>query len=132
MKQNKKIKSIQQKLDAIPCKKYAKESGLQKRKAQKIDGKTLIPAFFFMALKGSNSFLLWAFNVNNLTGKRVSKQAVWKRITPCFSKFLKAILSDAFKQQVAYAHEKITKGIINLNDYERILIQDSTVIALPD
>jgi hypothetical protein len=131
-KQNKKIKSIQQKLDAIPCKKHAKESCFQIRKVQKIDGKTLLQAFFFMAFKGSNSFLLWAVNVNNITGKRVSKQAVWKRITPCFTKFLQAILTDAFKQQVGYVHGKITKGIVKLNDYNRILIQDSTVIALPD
>ena len=58
-RQNKEIKSIQQKLNAIPCEKHAQESGFQRRKVQKIDGKTLLLAFFFMALPGSNSFLLW-------------------------------------------------------------------------
>jgi hypothetical protein len=131
-KQNKEIKSIRQKLDAIPCEKHAKESKFQKRKAQKIDGKTLLLAFLVMALQGNNSFLLWAVNVNFITGERVSKQAIWKRITSCFTQFLKAVLSDAFKQQVGCDHNKIMKGVVKLNAYKRILIQDSTVIALPD
>ena len=132
VKQNKEIKSIRQKVNALSCEKHAKASGFQKRKAQKIDGKTLLLAFFFMAVQGSNSFLLWAVNVSKISGERVSKQAVWKRITPCFTKFLMAVLTDAFKQKVGYAQDKITKGIVKLTDYQRILVQDSTVIALPD
>jgi hypothetical protein len=131
-RQNKEIKSIREKCNQISFKKHAKDSGFQKRKSQKIEGKILLIAFFLMIIQGSNSFLLWAVNVNNITGKRVSKQAVWKRITPCFTKFLMAVLADSFSQQVGCAHEKVSKGIVKLNDYKRILIQDSTVIALPD
>lgn len=130
-KQRKASNFIYQKIKQLPFRKYAKVSGFSKRKSQKITAKSLLLSFFFMAVQGNNSFQLWAVQLNNLAGTTVSKQAIWKRITPCLVVFLKLILTDALLQQVNATQQKIKQGLIKISDYQRVLIQDSTVIALP-
>jgi hypothetical protein len=131
-KQSKKSKFINQKIKGISFSKHAKESGFNKRKAQKVTGKSLLLAFFLMALQGKNSFQLWAEQVNNVIGKTVSKQAIWKKITPRLIIFLRFILADALLQQIDSVHQNIKQGRLRVSGYKRILVQDSTVIALPD
>lgn len=85
-----------------------------------------------MALQGKNSLELWAEQLSNITGKIVSKQAIWKRITPYLTKFLMLILSDALREQISSTHQSIKQGRLRVSGYNRILIQDSTTIALPE
>lgn len=130
--QSKKSNFINQKTKSISFDKHAKASGFKKRKAKKITGKSLLIAFFIMALQGKNSFELWAQQLNNITGKQVSKTAIWKRISPCLTRFLILILSDALRNQISGTHQSIKQGRLRMSDYNRILIQDSTTIALPE
>lgn len=131
-RQRKKSNFINQRISKLSFTNHAKASGFKKRKARKITGKTLLIAFFLMALQGKNSFELWAEQINNIIGKTVSKQAIWKRITPCLTKFLMLVLSDALRKQISSTHQSIRQGKLRMSDYKRILIQDSTSIALPD
>lgn len=130
--QRKRSNFINQKTKSISFDKHAKASGFKKRKAKKITGKSLLIAFFLMALQGKNSLELWAEQLSNVTGKIVSKQAVWKRITPYLTKFLMLVLSDALRDQISSTHQSIKQGRLRMGDYNRILIQDSTTIALPE
>jgi hypothetical protein len=123
-------KSIENKLKLIPFNKHALRSGFKQRKAQKLTGKVLLMSFLEMALQGNNSFQMWAEKVGSLTGKYVSKQAIWKRITSCYINFLVAILADVLRTQISQVSKQIEQGALK-NRYKRILIQDSTSLALP-
>ncbi|MEO8150607.1 MAG: IS4 family transposase [Bacteroidia bacterium] len=128
--QIKTLKSINQKIKNIRFDKHARASGLKKRKAQKITGKTLLIAFMLMALQGNNSFSLWAEKICNITCKTVSKQAVWKKVSRCLTHFLSAILLEALGKQVS-TDTTVQLCKSKLKRYKRVLLQDSTVIALP-
>ncbi|MEO5572061.1 MAG: hypothetical protein ABIT08_05490 [Bacteroidia bacterium] len=130
-KQRNRIKNINQKIKEINFDKHAKASGFKKRKAQKITGKTMVLAFILMAMQGNNSLQLWAEKIGILTGKTVSKQAIWKRITEALTKFLPAILLEALDKQIRLAEKDKCLQSKKLKQFKRVLIQDSTVIALP-
>ena len=128
--QKKEINSIHQKLDEIPFNKLALASGFKKRRHRKITGKALLEAFILMALQGNNSLQLWAEKMSGYTGKNVTKQGIWKRLTGCFVRFLSSVLSNMLHLQVSQIHRQaIQQGWGK--SYKRILIHDSTTIALP-
>ena len=128
--QSKQIKSIHQSLQKIPFQKRARASGFKKRKEQKLSGKTLVISFLLMALQGNNSLQLWAEKISGYKGIAVSKQGVWKRITRQFVRFLEAVLFDAIRQQISSVHRQATQSGLKKR-YRRILLQDSTTLALP-
>ena len=122
--------NIEQKLKKIPFNKYALKSGFKQRKNKKVTGKTLLLAFIFMAMQGKNSFQHWAEEIGTLKGIKVSKQGIWSRMTDKLTSFLILILKDLIQKQLVYVplHSFNAKW---QTKYNRILIQDSTVIALP-
>lgn len=130
--QTNQINFVNQITKKIPFNKFAVLSGFKKRKEKKITGKTLLLSFFLMSLQGNNSFAIWASHLNNLTKVTVSKQGIWKRITPFITNFLILILSNTLSTQIYSTHENIKRGNLKIGNYLRILIQDSTTIALPD
>ena len=122
--------NIEQKLKKIPFNKYALKSGFKQRKNKKVTGKTLLLAFILMAMQGKNSFQHWAEEIGTLKGIKVSKQGIWSRMTDKLTSFLILILKDLIQKQLVYVplHSFNAKW---QTKYNRILIQDSTVIALP-
>lgn len=130
LKKKQKYENIEQKLKNIPFNKYAVKSGFKQRKEKKIKGKTLLIAFFIMAMSGNNTFQHWAEQIGQLIGKPVSKQGIWKRINCQLSRFLSLVLSDVLLQQTSTIQYQVKKYKW-LKKYKRILLQDSTVIALP-
>lgn len=56
------------------------QSGFKQRKEQKINGKSLLSAFFMMTFQGKNTLERWAAHICNIAGAPLSRQAVWKRI----------------------------------------------------
>ena len=129
-KNNKEIKSILEKVNHIPFNRLAQERGFKQGREKKISGKTLVIGFLMMSLQGKNTFQNWAEHVSLITGKIVSKQAIWKKVTPLLTSFLSVVLFDALRQQIVL-HHKGFKQLDLFKNYKRILIQDSTVIALP-
>lgn len=81
-------------------------------------------------MQGKNSFQHWAEQVGIITGGSVSKQGIWKKVTVQLTGFLALILFDVLQQQVSTIHRQ-AKKYDWLKNYKRILLQDSTVIALP-
>lgn len=122
--------NISQKIRKIPLNKYAVQSGFKQRKEKKINGKSMLIAFFLMSAQGKNTLEQWAEHMCKLTGKSISRQAVWKRVSANLTGFLKLVLFDVMKRQ---ALNKIRISICSsgFDKYERILVQDSTVISLP-
>jgi len=122
--------SLSNKLRHIHFGRHSVTSGFRQRKEQKLTGKLLLISFFLMALQGKNSLQLWAEKLSLIKGGGVSKQAVWKRMTAFYTKFLIAVLQEALRDQ-------LMRNRVNLNNqflrkcYQRVLIQDSTCIALP-
>ena len=115
LKKKQKYKNIEQKLKNISFNKHAVNSGFIQRKDKKITGKLLLLiAFILMAMHGKNSFQHWAEQVSVLTGKTVSKQGVWKRMTLRLTAFLALILFDVLKQQTSTTHEQAKNCYISL------------------
>lgn len=130
-KEEKKFDSIAQKVKNIPFNRYARVSGFKQRKEQKIRGKWMIIGFFLLALQSKHTLQGWAEQLCLLNGKTVSRQAVWERINDGFIRFLLLVLKYEFNHQCALDHKKM-KAHPALRRYKRILLQDSTTIALPD
>ena len=122
--------SIGNRIKGIHFTRHATESGFRQRKEQKLSGKLLLTSFFLMALQGHNSFHLWAEKVNLISGRGVSKQAIWKRMSNAYVKFLTGVLTQALGAQLRTARS-ILKASHLKKRYKRILIQDSTCISLP-
>jgi len=130
-KEAKSFDSITQKLKNIPLNQYARRSGFKQRKEKKITGKGLIIGFFLLAMQSKHTLQGWAEQLCLLNGKTVSKQAVWDRINDCFIRFLLMVLKYQINHQSALDHKNV-KAHPALSHYKRILLQDSTTIALPD
>ncbi len=129
-KKDKNHETIDKKLKKLGINKLAKKSGFTQRKTKKVSGKVLIVSFIFMALQGKNTFEQWAEQIGILTKKKVSKQGIWKRVTVRLTNFLIDVLMEAFKQQTTGICEQ-AKQNKSFEKYKRVLIQDSTTIALP-
>lgn len=130
IKKDKVPKNILQKLNKIPFNRYAVESRFKRREEKKISGKILLLAFILMALQGKNTFQQWSEQMAMLIGETVSKQGLWERVTDRLTQFLILVLRDALKQQATCIHSHARK-CGSLTRYKRVLIQDSTTIALP-
>ncbi|MEW5694279.1 MAG: IS4 family transposase [Candidatus Hydrogenedentota bacterium] len=125
-----KYNNFEQIIKKISFNKHEKNSHFTQRKNKKLTGKSLLIAFIFMAMHGSNSFQLWAGQHCRINGKTVSKQAIWKRINARFVKFLTLILTDLLQQQIRKTSKEVKKNKLS-KKIKRILVQDSTVITLP-
>lgn len=130
-KKDQNYKNITKHLDKISFEKHAIESRFKQRKERKITGRVLLIAFIVIALQGKSSFGNWAEQIGVMTGKTVSKQGLWKRVTVRLVKFLWAVLFDALRQQTLPIHKYAARHPA-LRRYNRVLIQDSTAVALPD
>ena len=125
-----KYQNINQKFKAINFNKLAEKSDFKRRKERKLSGKNLILGFMIMALQGRNTFEQWAQEIGISIEKNISKQAVCKRITGCFVAFVLAVLNQVFSQHVKQTSKKI-KTTGKLKSYQYIMVQDSTIICLP-
>ena len=124
-------KIIQNKLRKINFQELEIKSGFVQRKPRKIWGKVLLISFLLMAMKGKNTFQQWAEYLSLLTGETVSKQGVWKRINEQLSIFLSAVLLDLLEQQLCDFSRQLKHHRGCLKNYHRVLLQDSTTLALP-
>jgi hypothetical protein len=73
-----------------------------------------------------NTYVEWARQIGRLSGKTVTKQALWERIhagTVCFVRTLleKLLLKQAFKAVPSTLFKS----------FKRVLLQDSTTLSLP-
>lgn len=76
---------------------------------------------------GSSSYTAWAQYIESIIGKRVSKQAIFERMNSSWVLFVKQLLEMVLVQHISKVD---TKEIFN--HFNRVLLQDSTNIHLPD
>jgi len=130
LRNDKDYKNLRKKLSKIPFNKYAVESGFKQRKEQKIEGKSMLLAFIMMAMQGKNTFQHWSEQMASITGKTVSRQGLWKRVTSKLTKFLSVVLIAALGEQTKHLQRHV-RQYCSLTEYKRVLLQDSTTITLP-
>lgn len=113
-------------LSATMIEEFAVKSGFKKRKARKITPEALLDLYCRESIGSSLSFNDIAGILCDQTGKTPSKQAVGKRINARFSIFLEMILEkvlgDESKTEIYSQFDSC---------FQRILVQDSTVVKLP-
>ncbi|MFY8269397.1 MAG: IS4 family transposase, partial [Terrimicrobiaceae bacterium] len=113
----------------------ARSSNFYKRTPRKIDVCNLLVAICIEGLKGSPSCNDLAANIetqNPCHGP--SRQAVHQRMNPALAAFIGHILENLIAKKLFEAHRKFFENpddSARFAGYERVLVQDSTVIKLP-
>lgn len=100
----------------------AYDTGLIKRK-RAIDPSDLLFALCLESSNGTVSHNDVAAQLESTTGTSVSKVAVWKKINVCCVGFLKGVLEALILKKLAHGAD--------LGLFNRVLVQDSTIIRLP-
>jgi len=108
--------------------KLAFESGFCKRKSGKIEAPDFLLHFCLQSLEGTVSYNDLAARVEAKTGVNASRQAYHQRMGDECDAFFLRILETVMLSK--YQTEDMGK-LINLDQFPRILVQDSTVIRLP-
>jgi hypothetical protein len=119
---------IDAKLRDLPCESIARQCNFTQRRSRKITPRSWVKAFCCLASGSSSSLRHFAWILGLLTETVVSKQAVRKRLLSQGSEFLKQILAYLIAQSDQLPRLRST-GV--LSRFERVLVQDSTMIKLP-
>ena len=113
----------------------ARSSNFYKRTPRKIDVCNLTAAICVEGLKGSPSYNDLAANIETQNPQcGPSRQAVHQRMGPALAAFIGRILEDLIAKKLSDAHPKLFENPTDSSrfaDYDRVLVQDSTIIKLP-
>jgi hypothetical protein len=109
-------------------KQLAIDSGFMKRKSRKISAVDLLALMCLESQKGSPSYNDLAARFDALYNVSPSKQAVWKRINTACVLFFQSALALLIKLKIT-GQEK--EALMACGKYNRVIIQDSTIIKLP-
>lgn len=120
------------KLYSLELDKIATTTGFSQRQ-RKVSPKDFLVTFFVITLQGSYSLSNWAIQLGIAIGKTVSKQGVWKRLSFKHAQFLEAVLKKAICSDIEdFASSSMISKISLFKNFKRVLIQDSTLVHLPD
>ena len=119
---------LDKKFHSLGINELAIQTGFFKRQPKKIDPSNLLVSFFTMINGKNNSLSSIAVTLGLLQKKRISKQAVDKRINVAWVDFLRAFLERTLSHYIQIKRT-FTDGSA-LSVFNRVLIQDSTSIAL--
>jgi len=108
--------------------KMAYESGFMKRRSKKIDPPSFLTNLCLSALEGSPSYNDLAARFQAEYEISASKQAFWKRADASCVLFLQSVLARIINQKVSKVDSNTIKAC---NQYNRVIVQDSTIIKLP-
>lgn len=104
------------------------QSQFQSRKPKKIVPAIFIRLLLEQAVKHSPSYNDIASNMQTHTNVSVSRQAICKRVDESCVRFVELILAKLISAKIPY--EQLLRND-TADIYQRILVQDSTVIRLP-
>ena len=97
------------------------------RSGGKISASLLLESFILMLQSGVSSYWHWAVSISGLTGTLVSKQAIFKRMGPAWTKTVKAMVASVVSEQGGiHLAQAIFKG------FGAVWLQDSSSFHLPD
>ena len=104
-----------------------RSSGFIQRKAQKITAYYFVIGFILSCLKKQNTYKQWATQIELLSGKSVSRQAVFDRIGKSAVEFCRQLLEHAIKRSVVV--EERASALFHC--FGKVLLHDSTTLKLP-
>jgi len=121
---------LMDKLSGLKLEAIAKDCGFIQR-MRKRDPVSMLTGFFMASLRGDFSLSNWSLQLDRLFGLRVSKQGIWNRLTGSYSYFLEQVLLQCLKLDLT-TYSKLAVSEAVLKGFNRVLINDSTTIGLPD
>ncbi|MDQ0638960.1 hypothetical protein QF042_002525 [Pedobacter sp. W3I1] len=107
----------------------ARSSGFLQRSAKKISPMDFVMGFVLSCSQMQNTFSQWAFQISQLSGTPVSKQAVFDRLGPSSVAFAKALLEHVLLQGLCYRYRRPSNLF---SHFKRVILQDSTTLHLPE
>jgi hypothetical protein len=124
--QSSSIIKIKQKLGYLKVHSLAKKNKVTRRANRKCSVVDILLSYWILISRNKFSYDSWAIQISNLTGKTISGQAVWKRITPKMVCFIKLLLEKSLKQKYAsFMDSELFKS------FENVYLQDATHFSIP-
>jgi hypothetical protein len=120
------IQSFQ--ISQVQIAQWAKELGLVKRNSAKFDPAQFLAVLCLKSQVDSPSYNELAAKIEATYGISISKQALWKRVNDSCVLFLQAVLARMIKHKFSWEQIDV---ISKTSNYKRILLQDSTIIKVP-
>ena len=120
--------NLNQYLAADRLQAIAKKVGFMQR-IRKITPLDFLQGFCLMSLLSDFSLRIGAIIIGTLCGQTLSKQSLWKRIGPKSVQFFRETLSLAIAS-AGLSSRPLPDGALSM--FRRVLIQDSSKLALPD
>ena len=120
---------VTEKLNKINCKDLSLKTGFQQRASRKIEPHQLLQALCTSAFHSYFSLNILATQIGLQGGKTVSKQGVGERFSGTCIDFVNHCLFAALNN-TAHTGQLTGKGCFST--FNRVLVQDSTSLKLPD
>ena len=112
--------------DKSYIKKAAEKTGFIKRKPKKIFAFEFVLGLIMCFCKKKNTYGHWAEQITKLSGKKVSKQALFKRINETTVTFCEDLLQEAISKKA-----EVLKGGLIFKSFGKVILHDSTTLKLP-
>lgn len=130
---SKKEEDIDYVLSLLEVEKLAHQTNFYQRSPQKITASSLVKGFWQMQQLGLNSLNKWAVQVGSIIGSGVNKQSVDNRLSQAFVDLCQSLVKKALNARLHKDWLSTQKQELNdvLSQFNRILIQDSTLQKLP-
>jgi hypothetical protein len=106
---------------------FAFLSGFKKRKHRKISPLMIIASYLNFISHGKFSFRAWAIELSTMIGCSVSKQGVFKRITPDFVNYIKLVLTQLLSKSML---DKKNQTQL-FSKFKNVYLHDSSCYSLP-
>lgn len=105
----------------------AKQTRFVQREARKLTPLLFVQSTLLLVSQSAVSFRHWAVLVGVLGDRRISKQALWERISVHAVAFLQAVLALVLARRLQLPASATPAA---LKSFHRVLVQDSTAIRL--
>lgn len=112
--------------DKTVINRIGRRSGFIQRKSRKISAFHFVLGFIFSCAKGGFTFSEWAFQISMLSGKKLSKQGIFERVSHHAVLFAQQLVEHVLIQK-----SKQIKNNKLFTNFKRVLLQDSTILKVP-
>lgn len=112
--------------DKASLSRLGKTSGFIQRSPKKITAYAFVAGFIECCISGRNTFTAWAAAISSITRRSLSKQGLHERMTEQAVAYCK----EAFQQAMSAKLKPLIDSRL-FKTFKRVLLQDSTTLALP-
>jgi len=119
--------TLDAKIDHLPLEQIARDTGFARRSPRKAGARQWLRAICLLSVLPTRSFRTLGWLLGLIEGDSHSKQNVGKRMNPSFNRFLQEILERLAARLVG----PTVRVDSALKAFNRVIVQDSTVIGLP-